>query len=154
MTKQIDSREVDVSKPKSFDMPASGAVDSAQFKDEYQPVDIPNWKDKAAALAFNEELILVELMNDNDPQAEQVVQTGVNGVNQFLLRGKAQWIKRKFLAALATSQPESISTPEYTNARGDRGTRIIKNRTQKYPFRVLEDRNPDGRVWLERLMKS
>lgn len=144
-----DTRDMKVGQRQEHDVPASGKLDRSQFQDEFTTVDSPRWEEKAKTLSAFEEMVEVMVAEDSHPNAEQIVHLSVNGRNQFLFRGKPTWIKRKFLHVLAAARPESLSTPEYTDANGNRATKIIKTPGLKYPFQVLTDMNPDGRRLLE-----
>jgi hypothetical protein len=152
--RRIDTNELQVGQEQSFNMPASGAIKHSDFHDNFEVVDDPMWKDQAELMAFMEELVEIVVSEDNHPNAEQVINLSVNGINQFVFRGKPQVIKRKYIEVLARSRPESLSTPEYTDANGNRATRIVKAHTLRFPFRVIKDMNPKGGRWVENLLRE
>lgn len=145
--KMIDTNNIDTSSEQAYDASRHGFN---QFEIQREI----NFKAKAAALAFNEELVTVQILDTDNPNAEQVVNLGINGVNQFIFRGHEQTIKRKFLEQLSRAKTENISTPEYTDAQGNRATKIVKSQGLKYPFRVVKDDNPLGARWLEGILKQ
>lgn len=124
------------------------------FQDDFQIQKNLDYKIEAAALAFNEELLDVEILENDNPHAEQVIELGVNGVSQFMMRGKKQTIKRKFVESLARAKTESISTPIYKDATGADATKIVKTQGLRYPFKVTKDANPRGQEWLEAILRE
>lgn len=150
----IDAQELDLARDQEFIIPSIGKLDRTEFKDEFESVDTPNWKDLAKMEAFYEDEVEVVISDTDAPNAEQLIKLGVNGINQFLIRGVPQIIKRKFVEVLCHAQPENLSTPEFIDANGNRATKVIKTKGLKYPFRVLRDSNPDGRRWLESIMRT
>lgn len=151
---QLDTNEMQVGQNQAFDIPNTGHIDRENFRDEFETVDTPTWKDTAKLAAFMEQEVLIVISDTELPNAEQVIQLAVQGKNQFVFRSKPTWVKRKYLEVLARARPEAISTQEFTDASGNRATRIHKTSGQKYPFRILEDKNPDGYRWLECILKE
>lgn len=105
-------------------------------------------------LAMAEEMVDVMVHESTDPNAENPVQVSCNGVNQFFYRGHTQSVKRKFLEILARAKRTSISTPEGTNANGERTTVIRKASALAYPFSVMRDPNPNGAAWLRKVLSQ
>jgi hypothetical protein len=152
---QTDSREHDQGyQNQEFVIPTTGNLDPKDFKNEFKEVDTPHWNEKAKNLAFAEELVLVEIPEENNPYAEQVIELSVQGVNQFMIRGKPQWIKRKFLEVLIGAKVGTISTPEILDPSGNKTTKIVVMNGSKYPYRILQDNNPNGMEWAKRVMQE
>ena len=142
-------------KTKTHDMPATGSVAHDDFLDQFEVMDgSKSINDMAATEAFYEEEVEVVISESDNPLAEQLIQFGVNGVNQYFIRGVPVVVKRKFVEGLCRARPETISTHEFTDMNGNRSTRVIKTPGLKYPFRVLRDSNPRGREWLETLLQE
>lgn len=150
----FDSNNAQVGQAQSFVIPPVGELNHADFHDSYEAVDTPSWEEEAKLMRFMEEPVEIVISEDNSPNAEQVINLCVNGVNQFIFRGKNQVIKRKFVEVLARSRPETLATTEYTDANGNKATKVIKNHTLRYPFRVINDRNPDGQRWVESILRE
>lgn len=141
-----------VGQNQSHIMPAFGPVDVENFADQFQVVDGPEWPQKADALAFMEEPVMVRLATTTDPNAERFPHVGVNGVNQFFERGKPQVVKRKFVEALARSKPVTVKTLDAKDFDGN-DTKVIEKTTGiRYPFEVLRDDNPRGPAWLSKVL--
>lgn len=150
----IDTNNLQVGQDQEHAIPATGPIDRNEFRDQFDTVDTPDWKEKAKALAFNEEPVKIVVTEDGRPNAEQTIQLLCNGLSQMIIRGAPIIVKRKFVEILARAKSENISTPQYTDANGNSATKIVKQAGLKYPFRVLEDRNPNGSVWLERVLRE
>lgn len=152
--KPIDTTNMQQGQNQSYDMPASGPIDKSDFYDDFEIIETAQPKEAMAKEAFYEELVEVEILPTDKPNAEQVIPLCCNGVNQFLVRGIPTVVKRKFVEILARAKSEMITTPEYVDGNGDRATRILKTQGLRYPFRVLRDNNPIGREWLETVMRQ
>lgn len=150
MARTSDTREMKVGQEQTHDMSATGKIDRADFIDEFEEVDTPNWE-VIKQEAFMNEYVEVMISEEQNPNAEQFIETSVNGVNQFFIRGEVQRVKRYFLEVLARANPYHISTKEFIDANGNKGTRIIKTPGKKYPFQVFND-SPDGVRWLQSIM--
>lgn len=133
-------------------------------------------KEELEALAFAEEPVKIEVFHasgDNpSPTTDYIANNGIaaqvlvdnrgNYAQDFgsgrwvgvgyLIRGVPLITKRKFLGELAKSKQDTIQT-EIKDRDSARPQNIIHRRTSaKFPFQVIEDRNPKGVEWLRRLM--
>jgi hypothetical protein len=149
-----DTDDLDLGMTQEFVIPSVGKLDRTAFLDEFESVDTPNWKELAKMEAFYDDEVEIVISETDAPNAENIIQLGVNGVNQFLIRGIPQIVKRKFVEVLCHAQPENLSTPEYIDPNGNRATKVVKTKGLKYPFRVLRDSSPDGRRWLESILRT
>lgn len=117
------------------------------------------------ALAFMEEPVKINISKSHEKRAPNVVQCFVNGKGaEQLVNGKwAQcgWLpvgkpvitKRKYVEVLARARQETISTrvvehKEFEENLADRDAGV------KYPFSVMEDRNPRGTDWLSTILQE
>lgn len=121
-------------------------------KPDIQVVDGPNFKEKAAALLFNEEPVTVTVATDADKFSSRIVTVRVNGRVQNFIRGEAITVKRKYVEALARSKPVNYRNEEYLNTDGDKAFRWPSTTGLLYPFQVNEDRNPNGPAWLRKIL--
>jgi hypothetical protein len=103
------------------------------------------------ALAFMEEPVEIMVAETTDENAENPVQVGVNGQFQVFWRGVPTVTKRKFADALIVKS-HRVSTPEMTNGSGERVRVIRRHAALKYPFSIMQDKNPKGTEWLRRRM--
>lgn len=134
-------------------LPASGRLKRDKLASEpIQEIEIaPAYgsMEKAAKLAFMEEKIDVMVHETTDPNAEQIVETWVNGIAQRFIRGQVQTVKRKYVNVLATAKNTSIATKDAKDYNGDNTTVIQKHTALKYPFSIVRDENPRGPQWLK-----
>ena len=132
-----------------MEMPISGSLDAMRRPDQFiEPVtDFGRFQDKAAELAFLEEMVMIRIHESGDPAAEAVVQLGVNGRQVFIKRGEDVIVRRKYVEQLLRAKPENISTNIRRDADGNVRNMIGKTRALKYPFSIVRDDNPRGRAW-------
>jgi hypothetical protein len=152
--KAISSSEQSIGQTASLDMPTTGPLAGMVRPDqEIVIADGPMLGDYAAELAFNEEPVKVIVHESTDENAEPLVDVYCNGTPQRFLRGQEQTVKRKFVEILARARQTSIKTTVATN--GDETVnRINRHTAVRYPFSVLEDRNPKGGAWLKQVLAS
>lgn len=144
-------------------LPATGPV--SREPESIIPVEGGNSAtDKLADLAFMEEPMTIYLEPSGEEDATQFAQVAVNGkpaevfnheqnrwVSQgFLPIGVELTTKRKYVEVLARSKPQRIKT-KVDDPRGDPRNIISRFTHSRYPFSVIEDRNPKGRAWLSKI---
>jgi hypothetical protein len=112
-------------------------------------IDKPLHSDYVQELAFMEELITITVAETEDANAENPIIVGNNGAFFPFFRGQPVTAKRKFVDNLIVKATR-VTTPEVTNAAGERVNLIKRHSAHRYPFTVNEDRNPRGREWLVR----
>ena len=114
-------------------------------------VEGENLNEAVALEAFMNELVLIYVHTDGTSGALEVVTPTVNGINQPIIRGRNQYVKRKYVEVLAWSK---ITTYRQDVADPSRPENIqmtpLANMTA--PFVVREDKNPKGRAWLEHIL--
>jgi len=114
-------------------------------------VEGENFNEAVALEAFMNELVLIHVYTDGTDGALEVVCPTVNGINQPIIRGRDQLVKRKYVEVLASSK---ITTYRQAVADPSRPENIqmtpLSNMTA--PFVVREDKNPKGRAWLEHIL--
>jgi len=147
--RSINTQEEKVGQEQVFDLPACGPV--GELVDEIETVDTPHWESKAEMESFMEEVVQVRIADTGGVNEEQFIDVKNNGRTQMIRRGVWQNVKRKYVEVLARAKRDNITTNKYTDASGNDSTRIIKAPVLKYPFE-MRDRNPDGHVWLQRVL--
>jgi len=100
-------------------------------------------------LAFMDEHMTIMVNESSDENAENPVIVGNNGMFRQFFRGVPTVTQRKFVDCLIVKTGR-VSTPEYINPAGERARSIRQQSAHKYPFMVVEDRNPRGAEWLRR----
>lgn len=145
----VDTLEEKIGQDQSYVMPVDGPV--GDFEPDIELCDAPRMKSKAKELAFMDEVVAVRIHDTGNPNEEQFVEVDNGGVPQFIERGKWQKVKRKFVEVLARAKAGNVQTPEHINPAGERTTKIQVTQALKYPFE-MRDNNPDGHVWLQRIL--
>ena len=114
-------------------------------------VEGENLNEAVALEAFMNERVLIHVYTDGTGGSLEVITPSVNGINQPIIRGRDQYVKRKYVEILARSK---IITYRQEVADPSRPENIqmtpLANMTT--PFVVREDKNPKGRVWLENIL--
>jgi len=114
-------------------------------------VEGENFNEVISLEAFMNERVLIHVYTDGTGGALEVITPTVNGVNQPIIRGRDQYVKRKYVEVLARSK---IITYRQEVADPSRPENIqmtpLPNITA--PFVVREDKNPKGRAWLEHIL--
>lgn len=140
---------------KSYELPTSGDIDGEDFHENFEQQNIFDYRKMVDLEKFMQEKVLVEIPRSSNPNDDPYIPLGVNGITQPLLRGKAQWIKRKFLEVLIRSQPTTLETIEEIDQRtGNKMVRLIKTTGEKYPYRILQENNPEGQRWLQQILSE
>lgn len=133
----------------TMEMPISGSLDAMRRSDQYiEPVgDMLNFADKAAQLAFLEEMVMIRIHESGDPNAENPVVLGVNGRQVAIRRGEDTIVRRKYVEQLLRAKPESMQTQIKRDGDGNPRNLIHKTRALKYPFSIVRDDNRMGPAW-------
>lgn len=101
--------------------------------------------------AFMHELVVVEVHDSTDENANPLPVFSVNGQSQIFPRGVKVGVKRKFVEALARCKET-----KHTFVRPDPANPDYQERRSKtalaYPFAVHQDDNPKGRAWLNAIV--
>jgi len=114
--------------------------------------DGPTINEYAKALAFNEEPVTVMVHETSQENEAPLVDVYVNGIAQFFPRGEPVTCKRKYVEGLVRAKPVAIST-DVRERNSENPQNIINRRSAlRYPFSVIEDRNPNGAAWLRKIL--
>ncbi len=103
--------------------------------------------------AFLNEPVKINVHADSAQGALDVVVVTVNGINQPIIRGRDQVIKRKYVAALARSRVTNYEQ-QVPDPRQPENIQMLPKVTLTYPFTVREDKNPRGAAWLDALLRQ
>lgn len=85
--------------------------------------------------------------------AQPVVDVYCNGVPQRFVRGMEQVVKRKFVQILINARTTSVRTRTGVEG-GNVVNQLTRHTAVRYPFSVIEDRNPRGGAWLRESLAS
>lgn len=148
---EFDSREVAPGES-VIELPVEGSITREDLLDP-SIKDVRRDKRALDALAFMEEPVKVMVHESTDENAQPIVDVYCNGVPQRFVRGMEQVVKRKFVQILINARTTSVRT-----RTGVEGGNVINQLTRhtavRYPFSVIEDRNPRGGAWLREALAS
>lgn len=110
-------------------------------------VDKPMPTEAFAAEAFMNEPVTIMVNPSHDPDEPQLVQVGVNGVNQFMPRGVPISVKRKYVEVLARAKRTDFAQ-KLDERMGEAMNHLRAMHSLRYPFSMLSDPSPNGGAWL------
>lgn len=96
--------------------------------------------------AFMNEMVTIHVHESNDENAPEVEYVAVEGVRQFVARGKTQTIRRKYVERLARAKKTTFAQ-NLDHTLGERMNVLNPRSAVLIPFSVEED-TPKGRAWL------
>jgi hypothetical protein len=152
MAKQKLTNEAD-KRITAREMPMDRPVERYEVAAEQPEIVVMNgnFGNYADELAFNEQIIEVEISPTTDKNEPTIVYSAVNGVPQHFVRGKRQLVKRKFVEALMTKE-DAVSTPAQKDFEGANTYGIEHSEGFHYPIVIHNDpAGEKGRQWWERL---
>ncbi len=101
--------------------------------------------------SFMNDMLEIEIHSDGREGSLDVVTPAVNGVNQPIIRGRAQRVKRKYVEALARGRVTDYEQRVHNPAE-PANIQMVPKTTLAYPFAVLNDPHPNGRAWLDNIL--
>lgn len=128
--------------------PARDALEGAYI----ERVDGPDFEDKAALLAFNEEKIEVLVHDTTEKHASKIIETWVDGKSQRFLRNHPQVVRRKFVEALVRAKETAFSQQIVQDDNGFDTYQNNPHTAPRFPFSVVRDPNPKGAAWLRKIL--
>lgn len=152
MKKEISSEDVKVGQDEPVDIPTEGDIKREPAPKE-SDVDIVSPAAVGQAAFYNEKVRVLVHQSADQNNVEPIPMVSVNGRTQFFVRGQPTWVKRKYVAALArakkTAYRQQVRVDEVT---GHVVQRMVPSTAVAYPFSVVDDPNPNGRQWLEKVL--
>lgn len=101
--------------------------------------------------AFMNEMVPIMVHDDPTEGALKIITVTVNGINQAILRGRTQLVKRKYVEALArgvtSSYTQSVNPADLSDIA------MVGNHATSYNFSILQD-TPRGQSWFERIREQ
>ncbi|MEJ5148964.1 hypothetical protein [Comamonas sp. MYb396] len=117
-------------------------------------VDKPLPKNALDMEAFMNEVVTIVVNPPTDADDPTLIQVGVNGVNQFIRRGDAVDVKRKYVEVLARSKRTDFAQT-LDERLGEQGFNSLRSmHSLRYPFSMLRDPNPNGGAWLTAILRE
>jgi hypothetical protein len=145
-----------LSQDEPTDLPTSEPVETVKRRaKKAEPDTIDTVSQDIGSEAFFNEIVEIVVHESTDPSAIPIPQINVNGVNQFFIRGQPQKVKRLFLARLARMKQRRYSQQIVNDpVSGHVVQRMIPHTGLRYPFSVVEDPNPKGPAWLQKILSE
>jgi hypothetical protein len=135
-----------------------GVEDYSKFRvmtdNQVEVITEREFKETQEVMQFMQDLLVIEIHRSSDQNAPTHALVGVNGEQVWLPRGRKLRVPRYFVERLARSRPRDYKTEDNPDPRADIAKRTTRQTGMDYPFNVLQDPNPRGRVWLERVIKE
>jgi len=148
--KEISTTDMQVGQESSIVLPTGNLI--RPDEPEIMIPDGPTIDEYAKQLAFNEELVTVMVHETAEENAAPLVDVYVNGVAQFFPRGEPVTCKRKYVEGLVRAKPTAIST-DVRERNSENPQNVVNRRSAlRYPFSVIEDKNPNGGAWLRKVL--
>ncbi len=107
--------------------------------------------DNPAYEAFMHEPVTIVVHESTDENEVDLVQVWVNGQPAFFQRGQPTITKRYFVERLARAKRTSYSQ-NIDERLGEAMNNLKPRHALKYPFSVIEDKNPKGGAWLRQIL--
>ena len=114
----------------------------------------PGFEDLAELERFMNEDVKIFVYEPMEEGHEHVIQVKVNGKNQFIIRGKPQTVKRKYVEVLARARRVMVSASGYKDPNGEAKNIVNINSSLQFPFQVLEDPSRNGGAWLQKILSE
>lgn len=107
--------------------------------------------DNIAFEAFMHEPVTIMIHESTDENDVDLVQVWVNGAPSFFQRGQPTIAKRYVVERLARAKRTGYSQ-NLDERLGEAMNNLKPRHALKYPFSVIEDRNPKGGAWLRQIL--
>lgn len=120
--------------------------------DDIEVIHPARMRSLAAQEAFMNEKVVVMIEADEDPNSPMFIYTGHQGITQYIKRGTAQAIKRKFLYSLVAAKRTQMACTFGKNPDGSEFNRLVGRTNTTYRLNVIQD-SPEGlkefQVWMQ-----
>ena len=107
--------------------------------------------DNIALEAFMHEPVTIMIHESTDENDVDLVQVWVNGMPSIFQRGQPTVAKRYVVERLARAKRTSY-TQNIDERLGESMNNLKPRHALKYPFSVIEDKNPKGSAWLRQIL--
>lgn len=148
-THALEAAEQDMGPSDALEFSNDGTLEKPRLMD----VQAPEFKEKAANLAFANEMVEVEIAEVSDRDAAKIFDVAVNGKSMVFERGRRYRVPRYIVEGLARARPVHYENQEYVDYEGVRKVRNPSRRGLRYPFSVVQD-SDRGKAWLKNLLAT
>ena len=107
--------------------------------------------EKHRDIAFNGEILTVQIHETSDKDADQVFEIIVNGQSEIFRRGETKRVRRIFVEGLARAKPINYGNEEYMGSDGMKHVRYPTHKGLRYPF-ALVNPTPRDSAWLQSIL--
>ena len=121
---------------------ASGEVSGIEV------VNPVHFEETAAQEAFMNEKVTVHIESGDGENEPLFVQTGHNGDTQYVMRGKDQKIKRRFIYSLMIAKKVNLVSSFGKDANGKEFNRLAGPSRNTHRFYIVDD-TTRGRQWFQ-----
>lgn len=108
-------------------------------------------------LKFNEEFVDIFLYRGREEYAPNTYTFWVNGRQVSIPVEQRVSVRRKYVEIMLRSQPYSLTThhtPPNTREDGFVENTWRRHQSAQYPLSIVEDKNPRGKEWAERVARQ
>lgn len=116
---------------------ATGAAEAQISRIEVIPEAM--FREKAEDEAFMNEYIVIQIEASEDPNAPTFIQSGHNGIDQYIQRGIPQKIKRKFLYSLVAGKRTQFACSFGKDGSGNEFNRLPGRTNTTHRLSIIED---------------
>jgi hypothetical protein len=113
------------------------------------------FKLKADQMKFDNEKIEIMVMPSMSTYPDNVFSVGVNGTTLAIHRGRKQWVPRTYVETILRAKTSTYGNVETRNPyNNEMEVKWPESRAFRYPLQVIQDKNPAGSHWLERVIND
>jgi hypothetical protein len=123
----------------------------AEMNTRERDINAPEFKSKMDELRFNEEILTIRLHDAMTDESGDIVDVQCNNQHCIMRTGGTYNVKRKFVGVLLSSFQILYNDKMIKDNAGNDTVVHPSRRVDKHPFDVIEDKNPRGRAWLQRV---
>lgn len=150
LSKTIEPEEMQIGQDHSFEFDRDNNV----IQEATTTLDDPRMLEKLATETFMNEPVTVHIQESNDDQSDMAFTIEVNGKKEFFREGEAKTVKRMFVEGLARAKKTTYRNVKKKDDDGENAYAYLPKTGVRYPFSVVEDRNPNGRDWLTAILRQ
>ena len=114
-------------------------------------VHSPAFKEKMATIAFNAEMLTVQIHTTTEKDADKSFEISINGFAHFFRRGQQYTVRRDVVEGLARAKPVGYGSEEYLDSQGQKQMRYPSERGVRYPFSLVNGTSRDN-AWLQHIL--
>lgn len=129
--------------------------DDELVKIETRTLDDPAFMTKLATEKFMEELVHVRIQETSEEQADIGFVISVNNKQCVFRRGEEKIVPRYFVEGLARAKRTGFKNVLKVDPMTGEQEYVYPAHTGlRYPFEIIEDKNPNGREWLKAVLRQ